>query len=147
MKTKEIKDKYQKEKSEKWHQRFMDLAVHISSWSKSKRLSVGCVIVKNGHIVSQGYNGLVKGVEGDIEDENGLSKITCAHAEFNGLTYMAREGISTKDCILYTTTSPCINCSMLIAACQVKEVYYKEEYKDLNGLEILKLAKIKVKKI
>lgn len=147
MKDKERRDLQKEIKNNKWHQRFMSLAEVIASWSNAKRLCVGSVVVKNGFVVAQGFNGTLPKTDNECEDNEGITKITCVHSEMNALTYMAREGIATKGCSLYVTTNPCINCSLLIAACGIKEVFYRNEYKDTRGFEILKLAKIKVKKI
>ena len=68
------------------------------------------------------------------------------HAEQNIITYAAKKGIKTKNCDIYITTSPCKQCAKLIAASGIKRVIYLEKYKDIEGIEFLKKARVKVKK-
>jgi dCMP deaminase len=87
--------------SQKWHNRFLDLAKFISGWSKDPSTKVGAVIVdKNKRIVSVGYNGFPK----DVKDDNRLydreSKyLIIIHAEINAILFANK---SLDDCILYT---------------------------------------------
>ena len=69
------------------------------------------------------------------------------HAEQNIITYCAKEGIPTKDTTLYVTTSPCKNCAKLIAQSGIAEVIYKDDYKDISGIEFLKEVGIKVNQL
>lgn len=66
------------------------------------------------------------------------------HAEQNCLSFAAKNGVSTNDCTLYITTAPCAQCAKLIIASGIKEVVYKEIYKNDLGLELLKEADVKV---
>lgn len=66
------------------------------------------------------------------------------HAEQNCLSFAAKNGVSTDSCILYVTTAPCAQCAKLIIASGIKEVVYKEIYKNGFGLDLLKEADIKV---
>ena len=44
--------------SEKWDERFIDLARHISQWSKDPSTKVGCVVIgEDREIRSTGFNG------------------------------------------------------------------------------------------
>src|ERR1051326_2813900 len=52
------------ERKEKWDRRFLELAKHVSSWSKDPSTKVGAVIVDaNRRVVATGYNGFPRGVE------------------------------------------------------------------------------------
>ena len=52
----------------KWDVRFLELANHISSWSKDPSTKVGCVVVgADREIRSTGFNGFPRGIE-DSED-------------------------------------------------------------------------------
>lgn len=47
-----------------WDKRFLDLAEHISTWSKDPSTKVGAVLVNDQKIVvGLGYNGFSRGVE------------------------------------------------------------------------------------
>jgi dCMP deaminase len=45
---------------------------------------------------------------------------------------------------LYVTASPCIECSKLIIQAGIKRVVYGEEYRIMDGVELLKKAGIEV---
>ena len=54
--------------SDKWDQRFLDLAHHISGWSKDPSTKVGCIVVgKDREIRSTGFNGFPRGIADDDE--------------------------------------------------------------------------------
>jgi len=52
--------------SDKWDERFLDLATHISGWSKDPSTKVGCVVVgEDREIRSTGFNGFPRGISDD----------------------------------------------------------------------------------
>ena len=52
----------------KWDLRFLELAHHISQWSKDPSTKVGCVVVgSDREIRSTGFNGFPRGIEDSIE--------------------------------------------------------------------------------
>ena len=54
--------------NEKWDRRFIDLALHISEWSKDPSTKVGCVVVgEDREIRSTGFNGFPRGIEDSME--------------------------------------------------------------------------------
>lgn len=118
---------------------FLEVAEVIAKRSKSTRLKVGAVLVKDNRIIATGYNGLVSGVKPDVlEDENGVSKKEVIHAELNCIISCARNGVSCEGSTLYITHSPCESCAALIAQSGIKKVIFKEYYRDLSGVEKLK---------
>jgi dCMP deaminase len=58
-------------------------------------------------------------------------------------TKMARSTQSSDDSILFTTTAPCIECAKLIIQSGVSKVYYKDNYRSNEGIELLTKANIK----
>lgn len=74
------------------------------------------------------------------------TKPSVVHAEANAIAYAAKEGISTKDCTLYVTLSPCINCANLIIQSGIKRVVYNESYRDMSGVEHLIANGVQVEK-
>lgn len=68
----------------------------------------------------------------DLLKETGIFDITeygrAVHAEMEALLFSARNGISTRNSTLYTTTYPCHNCAKHIVAAGVKYVKYIEPY-------------------
>lgn len=68
------------------------------------------------------------------------------HAEQNIITYCAKNGISTDGTTMYVTMSPCKQCAKLIAQAGITKLIYRDNYKDMSGIEFLKKVNIKVKK-
>lgn len=112
-------------------------------WSKRGtclRSKVGCVIEKNGRIISIGYVGSPPGQPHCLEVGCLMKEGSCVrgiHAEANAIGFASRNGIPTEGATLYTTLSPCIKCSQLIIASGIKRVIYVNEYRDLSGIEYL----------
>ena len=150
------------DKDKKWDLSFMEIASMFANYSSCVKRKVGAVLVKDLRILSTGYNGTPSGLcncdevfknPTDLKNgtlPNGI-KITHhdfaeqfeIHAEQNCLSFAAKNGVSTKDCTLYITTAPCVNCAKIIIASGIKKVIYNEIYKNDYGLKLLKAAKIK----
>ena len=117
------------------------------TWSENSycvRRKVGALLVKDQMIISDGYNGTPSGFENICEDENNVSKPYVLHAEANALTKVARSNNSSDGATLYVTASPCLECSKLIIQSGIKRVVYGEEYRLMDGVELLKRAGIQV---
>lgn len=135
------------ENGNRWHRYFMDLALITASMSKSQRLKVGAVIVKNNTIISSGYNGLPSKYEPDIlEDDNGNTKDEVIHAELNAILHCAKNGTSCNDATLYVTHSPCKSCAALIIQSGIKQIYYLNEYR-ISSMKIFNVCNVKVDKL
>ena len=113
--------------SAKWDQRFLDLAFHISGWSKDPSTKVGCVVVgADREIRSTGFNGFPRGIEDDDDRLNDRSKkypLIC-HAEENAIMHAARIGMPLKGCTAYVTWPPCTRCARSLVQAGVAEVVY-----------------------
>lgn len=127
--------------------------------SKCLRAQVGAIIVKDGRIISLGYNGPASGEieclpeEYFLSDEGILSPSkwfidgyrkcmgkSCdrsIHAEMNAIAFAAKAGISVKDCDMYCSLSPCSACARLLINSGIRAFYYLKEYRDSTGLDIL----------
>lgn len=138
----------------------------VAQRSTCWRSQVGAVIVKEGRVVSMGYNGPVSGMpacedlpnvlECPTEETFSLWKenhpLMCQeagctrslHAETNAIAFAARAGVAVEGCIMYCTMSPCINCAKVIVNSGIKKLVYMEEYRDTTGLDLLKSAGITV---
>ncbi|WP_395772668.1 dCMP deaminase family protein [Arenimonas sp.] len=129
--------------SEKKHNLYLDLAVRISKESYCKRLQVGALIVKDGNIISFGYNGTPSGLPNVCEEKN-VTLPTVLHAESNAITKACKSPISTEGATIYMTHSCCVECAKLIVQSGIKKVYYIKEYRDLNGIKLLQDCDIDV---
>ena len=135
---------------------YMEMAKTWSQLSHANRLKVGALIVKNGTIIADGFNGTPSGFENECEevvnDENGQfkgyqTKWYVLHAEANAIIKIAKSTQSCEGATLYLTNSPCAECSKLILQSGIKRVVYADEYRDTTGIDFLRRAGIEVKKI
>ena len=109
--------------------------------SKAKRKKVGCLIVKDGQIISDGYNGTPAGYDNNCEYETRFGYETrpeVLHAESNALMKLAKSTNSSRDSTIYLTMSPCFECAKLIIQAGVKRVVYSEIYRIEKGIEFLR---------
>lgn len=130
---------------------YMSIADCIAQRSKAKRKKVGAVLVKNKQIISDGYNGMPAGDDSDPEHYvNGVltTKPEVLHAEENVIAKLTKiGGVSADDSTLYVTYSPCLHCAKLLYNAGVKFVYYKEEYRCIDGIEFLRKYGVQVVKL
>tara|TARA_B100000768_G_C10924879_1_gene227169 strand:- start:29 stop:475 length:447 start_codon:yes stop_codon:yes gene_type:complete len=96
--------------SKKWDLRYLELAKHISTWSKDPSTKIGAVaIAKNGQVLSQGYNGFPRGVADSevrlADREQKLQRVV--HAEMNVIYNASLHGVSLSGSTLYVYGLPC----------------------------------------
>lgn len=108
------------------------------------RRQVGCLVVKEKMIISDGYNGTPSGFENVCEDDNKITKPYVLHAEANAITKLARSSNNSDGATLYVTASPCIECAKLIIQSGIRRVVYGEQYRLNDGIDLLKRAGIEV---
>ena len=126
-----------------WDTRFLDLAEHISKWSKDPSTKVGAVIVDSQRrIVSTGYNGFPVGVMDSYDrltDRDNKYEMII-HAEANAILFAHQH---MNGMTLYTTPfQPCSRCASLIIQSGISRVisYEIEESKN-RWVDSFKLAK------
>ena len=115
-----------------------------STESYCDRAKVGCVIAKDSRIIACGYNGTLTGSDNCCE-ENDKTKETVVHAEMNTILFAAKAGISTKDCTMFVTLAPCIQCSKSIIQSGISRVVYQDDY-STEGIELLRENGVEVEK-
>jgi dCMP deaminase len=119
-------------------------------WGKNshcKRMKVGCLMVKNKSIISDGYNGSPTGFPNICEDDNMVTLPYVLHAEANAITKLAKSTQSSDGSTLYVNLSPCFECSKLIIQSGIKRVVFSEVYRKPESLDFLFEAGIEVVKI
>ena len=109
-----------------WDEYFRDIVLATKSRSPCERLKVGCLLVKNNRIVSQGYNGFLPGCEHKSIVRNNHEQAT-VHAEQNAVALAARHGTSTDRAIIYSTLRPCFGCAKEMIQAGVAEVVYQDD--------------------
>jgi dCMP deaminase len=125
---------------------YLDLAQRIAKESYCERLQVGAVIVKDGNIISFGYNGTPSGRPNKCE-ENNVTFPYVLHAESNAITKACKSPISTEGATMYLTHSCCLECAKLIIQSGIKKVYYLKDYRDNSGIKLLRDCDIDVSRV
>ena len=115
---------------------FINIAKEIGSLSHCTRSKVGAVLVKDGNVISFGYNGTPAGMDNGCE-ENNVTKDEVIHAEMNAILKAAKSGNAVDGSTLYLSLSPCQNCCKLIIQSGISRVVYLEGYRDLKPIEFL----------
>lgn len=158
-------------KQRAFDERYLRMARIWSENSYAIRRQVGCLIVKERMIISDGYNGTPSGFENICEyptcmrdggcnrvDGEGVDCLHCPdaklttqpyvlHAEANAISKLAKSHNSAEGATLYTTDEPCLQCSKLIIQSGIRRVVFQREYHDHDGVELLKRAGIEVEQI
>lgn len=137
-------------------QTYLKMAREWSLLSTAQRKKVGCLIVKNSAIISDGYNGTPAGFDNRCEDYVDshhmlpskayklVTKAEVLHAESNAITKLAKSTQSSEGATMYVTIPPCIDCAKLIIQANISRVVYAEPYKNEDGINLLKKANITV---
>ncbi len=120
---------------------FINIAHEIAKASKCVSKHVGAVIVKDGRILSTGYNGTPAGYENCCDHWNGeytkehheWSKTYEIHAEMNAIIWAARKGISIEGATIYVSLEPCSECSKNLIAAGIKKIVYDKAYEHTNS--------------
>lgn len=135
-----------------WADRTADL-------SHARRLQVGAVIVKDSSVISYGYNGMPAGWDNNCEEEVVVAVVDgvpqreikelktrpeVLHAESNAIAKLARSSQSGLDASVFVTHAPCLDCAKLIYQSGISNVYYRNSYRDVAGLEFLKKSGVNV---
>ena len=130
-----------------WDEYFKKICLVTKERSSCHRLQVGCLLVKDNRIISQGYNGFLPGCphKSIVRDNHEQSTV---HAEQNAICDCAKRGVNCNGSIAYITHYPCIICCKLLLASGIKEIKYIDDYKnDELVAEYCKQLKIKIIKL
>lgn len=116
--------------TEGWDRRFLQLAAHLSTWSKDPSTKIGCVIVgPDREIRSTGFNGFPRGVldrKDRLENREVKYKLIC-HAEENAIAQAARVGVSLKGCSSYCPWPSCSRCARSLINAGISEVIFSDK--------------------
>ena len=135
---------------------YMDWAIRASELSHAIRRQVGAVIVKDDSVISYGYNGMPAGWDNTCEFEfvhpqtkipELVTKKEVLHAESNAIAKLARSSQSGRDASIFVTTAPCIDCAKLIYQSGISNVYYRDSYRNMDGVEFLQKSGVDVTQV
>ena len=112
-----------------WNEYFKEICLVTKKRSPCERLQVGCILVKDNRIISQGYNGFLPGCEHKsiVRDNHEQATI---HAEQNAIADCAKRGVQCKGSIAYITHYPCIICTRMLLASGISKIKYINDYKN-----------------
>ena len=118
-----------------WHNRFLNLAREISTWSKDPSAQIGAVIVNDERrILATGYNGFPRGImDNDWRYQDREIKYKyVVHAEMNAIYNATFNGISLNNSTLYVWGLPvCSECAKGVIQVGIKKVIMpKLDYPD-----------------
>jgi dCMP deaminase len=134
----------EKQKQERYDKAYLRMAQTWSSLSHCFRKKVGAIIVKDGMIISDGYNGTPAGFDNCCETQEGETQWYVLHAEANAILKVAKSTNNCGGATLYQTLSPCKECSKLILQAGITKVVFINKYKDTSGIDFLKEAGVEI---
>jgi len=128
---------------------YMDIAKRVGEMSYDSDTKVGAVIVKDGNIISMGWNGTPTGFPNECKHPTtGVTLPYVIHAEANAITKLARDGGNGLGATLYCTLAPCMECTKLILQSGINEVVvtqaderYMEAFTILKEKGMIRLCK------
>jgi dCMP deaminase len=135
---------------------YMDVAERFAKLSSAKRLQVGAIIVKDDRIISIGYNGMPAGWTNECEEvveyleDGGIitkTKDEVIHAEANAIAKLAKSSESGDNSTMFLTHAPCIHCAKQVYTAGIKNVYYRNSYRDTIGIDFLNKCGVQVEQI
>lgn len=141
------------ERFDRFDKILLKMAGDLAEMSLATRSKVGALIVKDGRIVSMGWNGMPSGFPNDeleITDAQGVvtTNPLVVHAEANAINKCAAfPGSSTEGATLYVTMSPCVECAKNILSSKIKRVVFRDLYRISDSLTILERGDVKVERI
>ena len=162
------------EKKKKYLDFYMSIAQQVSQMSQAKRLKVGSILVKEGNIISFGWNGMPSGWDNNCEDNifvldeevmgtnmtslgytqtdkgnwiKTKTKPEVIHSEANCLMKVTKSNQSSDGSTMFLTHAPCIDCAKQMYTAGIKQVYYRDTYKNDDGLTFLEKCDVVVSKV
>jgi dCMP deaminase len=113
-----------------WDEFFMRHAYLAASKSKDPSTQIGAILVKNGIVVSSGYNGFPRKVL-DLPEryaDKPTKYAMVVHGESNAILGAARNGITTDGTVMYTQGTPCSDCAKNVIQAGVKEIVVHKQW-------------------
>jgi dCMP deaminase len=155
---------------QKFRDAYMKVAETFAGLSSARRLHVGAIVVKDDRIISIGYNGTPSGWDNNCEDkfycEDGdyseqllpkdanqwmnyklVTKPEVLHAETNAIAKLAKSTESGHGATLFVTHAPCLDCAKLVYQSGINTVFYRNSYRNEDGIRFLEKAGVGVEKI
>jgi dCMP deaminase len=75
-----------------------------------------------------------------------VTKDEVLHAESNAIAKVSGSTESSENASMFCTTAPCIHCAKMIFQSGIKNVYYRDTYRDSKGVDFLEKSGVNVTK-
>ena len=143
---------YESDRKRQFDYMYLAIAKNVATMSFATRLKVGAIIVKDGNIISMGFNGMPYGFPNeDIEFINEAGELQtnplACHGEFNAIVKAAASTYDISGATLYQTISPCMECVKPILQSKIKRVVFEEYYRIRDSIDILTKAGVEMVKL
>lgn len=123
---------------------YMKIAQLMSERSTCLRRQVGAIAVRDGRILTTGYNGPPSGMDHclpttcvriveNIPSGQSLERCKALHAEQNLIVQAALTGVVLEGCTVYCTHAPCTTCTKLLLGIGVERIVVANDYPDEYG--------------
>lgn len=123
-----------KKQSDKIKHYMLSIAKIVATRSTCSRAHVGAVLVnENNEILATGYNGSPRGIKHCDDSKHIMYDSHCiatVHAELNAILSAAKNGVSIKNAVLFSTHHPCFRCMQTLINAGIKKVFYSNDYYD-----------------
>lgn len=73
-----------------------------------------------------------------------VTKDEVLHAESNAIAKVSGSTESSENATLFVTMAPCIHCAKMIFQSGIKNIYYRDTYRDNHGVEFLEKGGVSV---
>lgn len=135
---------------------FVEILRVLEKRSTCIRRNVAAIIVREGMILSTGYNGPPHGLAHcqvclrkhlGIPSGERMEICRAVHAEQNALIQCSLKQTNPAGAVIYSSASPCVTCAKLIIQAGIVQVNFLEAYKDDLAFEMMNEAGIKLNHI
>jgi dCMP deaminase len=114
--------------TDKWNQRYINLAKEVATWSKDPSRKIGAVAVSaKGQVLATGYNGFPRGMldTADRYADRPTKYKYIVHAEMNCIYNATYNGVSLDGATMYVWGLPvCSECAKGIIQVGITKVYW-----------------------
>ena len=121
------------------HSYFLELAKRAGGKSNCASRHVGAVVVSQGVVLAEGFNGVSSRFEDCIAAGCnrcktggpvgiGYDNCICIHAEQRAVGSAAAIGTALSGATMYLTLRPCLQCLLLVYAAGIREIRYLQEW-------------------
>ena len=76
-----------------------------------------------------------------------VTKPEVLHAETNAIAKLAKSTESGVDAVLFVTHAPCLDCAKLVYQSGINSVYYRNSYRNEEGINFLSKAGVQITQV